>query len=130
MVQVAIPKKIFFVEWFRQDYGVDNYEDSAIGLAGAAILKMTGSFHGNDTWSSGLKNGNENEGMTMSPTDELRPGYGNGIWLLRAESLQLLGSGPIDLDERQQTVSVTKRLKGNKIKSLWMAMILPAINTS
>ena len=42
---------------------------------------MTGSFHGNDTWSSGIKNGNENEGMTMSPTDELRPGYGNGIWL-------------------------------------------------
>ena len=27
------------VEWFRQDYGNANYEDSAIGLAGAAILK-------------------------------------------------------------------------------------------
>ena len=38
---------------------------------------MTGSFHGN-----------ENEGMVMSPTDELRPGYGNGIWLLRVGSLQ------------------------------------------
>ena len=50
---------------------------------------MTGSFHGN-----------ENEGMVMSPTDELRPGYGNGIWLLRVGSLQLLGSGPIDLDKR------------------------------
>ena len=27
------------VEWFTQDYGIDNDEDSAIGL-GAAILKM------------------------------------------------------------------------------------------
>ena len=42
-------QKNVFVEWFRQDYGIDNYEYSAIGLAGAAILKMTGSFHGNDT---------------------------------------------------------------------------------
>ena len=28
-----------FVGWLRQEYGIDNYEDSAIGLAGAAILK-------------------------------------------------------------------------------------------
>ena len=28
-----------FVEWFRQDYGIDSYEDSAMGLAGAAIPK-------------------------------------------------------------------------------------------
>ena len=28
-----------FVGWFRQNYGIDNYKDSAIGLAGAAILK-------------------------------------------------------------------------------------------
>ena len=76
----AIPKKIFLQNGLGKT-GIDNYEDSAIGLEGAAILKMTGSFHGNDTWPSGMKNGNENEGMTMSPTDELRPGYGNSIWL-------------------------------------------------
>ena len=27
-------------EWCRQAYGIDNYKDSAIGLAGAVILKI------------------------------------------------------------------------------------------
>ena len=29
------------LEWFRQDYGIDNYEDSSIRLAGAALLKKS-----------------------------------------------------------------------------------------
>ena len=32
--------RIIFVRWFRQDYGIANYKDSAIGLAGAAIPKI------------------------------------------------------------------------------------------
>ena len=33
--------KIFnFVGWFRHDYGIANYENSAIGLAGATNLKI------------------------------------------------------------------------------------------
>ena len=35
-----------FVEWFRQDQGIDKYEDSAVGLAaGAAILKFKNCGH-------------------------------------------------------------------------------------
>ena len=32
-------KIFYFVGWFRQDYGITNNGDSAIGLAGATILK-------------------------------------------------------------------------------------------
>ena len=49
----TVRTRLYFCMIFRQDYEIDNYDDSAIGLAGAAIpkkLSLLRSLFSNISW--------------------------------------------------------------------------------